>query len=123
MKNCHLTKNKGRKNKIMRISQYLHIDERLKSFRINANMTQRNMAMKLGLSYSTYSNYENGYSEPPIEIIQKFCFIIGINEETFFGFPIVHSDKKLKKNLETNKEIQCFSVIYIDGSIDVFRKI
>ena len=31
------------------------------------------MAFKLSVSNSAYSNYENGYSEPPAEIIIKFC--------------------------------------------------
>lgn len=33
---------------------------------------------KLALSNSSYSNYENGYSEPPAEIIIKFCDILKI---------------------------------------------
>lgn len=72
----------------MRIAHYLHIDKRLKSFRIGADMSQKEMAAKLELSVPTYSNYENGYSEPPMEIIQKFCSIIGINEDLFFGFTV-----------------------------------
>lgn len=107
----------------MRISQYLCIDKRLKSFRRDKGITQRDMALKLGLSYSRYSNYENGYSEPPVEVIQKFCSIIGINEEVFFGFTITHSKKNFKEELKQNKEIQSFSVTYTDGSIDIFKKI
>ena len=73
----------------MRISHYLRIDKRLKSFRIDADMSQKEMAAKLNLSVPTYSNYENGYSEPPIEIIQKFCSILDIDENTFFGFTVM----------------------------------
>ena len=32
----------------------------------------------LNVSRATYSNYENGYSEPPAEIIIKFCDILKI---------------------------------------------
>ncbi len=72
----------------MRIAHYLHIDKRLKSFRTGADMSQKEMATKLGLSVPTYSNYENGYSEPPVEVIQKFCSVIGIEEDLFFGFTV-----------------------------------
>ena len=68
----------------MRIAHYLHVDKRLKSFRIGADISQKEMAAKLELSVPTYSNYENGYSEPPMEVIQKFCAIIGIKEDLFF---------------------------------------
>ncbi|MBQ4058169.1 MAG: helix-turn-helix transcriptional regulator [Lachnospiraceae bacterium] len=46
----------------MRISQYLHLDKRLKSLRIGADISQKKMAQMLNLSVPTYSNYENGYS-------------------------------------------------------------
>lgn len=72
----------------MRIAHYLHVDKRLKSFRMGADMSQKEMAAKLELSVPTYSNYENGYSEPPMEVIQKFCSIIGIKEDLFFGYTI-----------------------------------
>ncbi len=111
------------KSKSMRIAQYLQVKERLKSIRINADISQKEMAAKLDLSVPSYSNYENGYTEPPIEVIQKFCSIIGITEETFFGFAITYPKKDMKEDLKINKEIQCFSVTYTDGSMDVFEKI
>ena len=76
----------------MRIAHYLHVDKRLKSFRVGADMSQKEMAAKLELSVPTYSNYENGYSEPPVEVIQKFCSIIGIDEDLFFGFTVTRED-------------------------------
>lgn len=39
----------------------------MKSFRIGADISKKEMAAKLELSVPTYSNYENGYSEPPLE--------------------------------------------------------
>jgi transcriptional regulator with XRE-family HTH domain len=76
----------------MRIAHYLHVDKRLKSFRMGADMSQKEMAAKLELSVPTYSNYENGYSEPPVEVIQKFCSIIGIDEDLFFGFTVTRQN-------------------------------
>ena len=71
---------------IMRISHYLEIDSKLKSLRQEAKISQKEMASKLGLSVPSYSNYENGYSEPPMEIIESFCGILGLSLDSFFGF-------------------------------------
>lgn len=70
----------------MRISHYLEIDKKLKNLRQSAGISQKDMAAKLNLSVPSYSNYENGYSEAPMEIIEKFCSIIGITLDNFFGF-------------------------------------
>lgn len=57
----------------MRLSEYLEINKKLKEARIRSGFTQGQMAKKLGLSNSAYSNYENGYSEPPVEVLMAFC--------------------------------------------------
>lgn len=54
------------------------IGKRLKQARTNAGINQREMSSKLSLSNSSYSNYENRYSEPPVETILKFRDILGI---------------------------------------------
>lgn len=54
------------------------IGKRMKQARTNAGINQRDMSVKLALTNSSYSNYENGYSEPPVETILKFCDILGI---------------------------------------------
>lgn len=72
----------------MRIGEYLEIGNKMKTARMNVAINQRSMAKKLQLTYSTYSNYENGYSEPPMEVIIKFCDIIGISIEDLFGMKL-----------------------------------
>ena len=62
----------------MRLGEYFEIGKRMKQARTNAGINQRDMSAKLSLTNSSYSNYENGYSEPPVEIILKFCDILGI---------------------------------------------
>lgn len=90
----------------MRIAHYLHVDKRLKSFRMGADISQKEMAAKLELSVPTYSNYENGYSEPPMEVIQKFCSILGIKEDLFFGYTI-----KPKEDISINTYSDILKVI------------
>lgn len=62
----------------MRLGEYFEIGKRMKQARTNVGINQRDMSAKLSLTNSSYSNYENGYSEPPVEIILKFCEILGI---------------------------------------------
>lgn len=61
----------------MGINEYIRIGEKIKQTRISAGLSQKEMAQKLGLSISTYSNYENGHREPPLEIIKAICDIVG----------------------------------------------
>nr|WP_308658277.1 helix-turn-helix transcriptional regulator [uncultured Agathobacter sp.] len=75
----------------MRLGEYLEIGKKIKAARTNAGINQRDMAVKLGITNSTYSNYENVYSEPPVEIILKFCEIIGISFEDLLGQKVATS--------------------------------
>lgn len=75
----------------MRLGEYLEIGKKIKAARTNAGINQRDMAVKLGITNSTYSNYENVYSEPPVAIILKFCEIIGISFEDLLGQKVATS--------------------------------
>jgi len=53
--------------------------DRLKEARINAGLTQEQLAQKLGIGKSTLSGYENGNREPAIATITKILKILGID--------------------------------------------
>ena len=72
----------------MKLSEYLEVGKKMKTARTNAAVSQRDMAKKLGLSNSAYSNYENGYSEPPAEITVKFCDVLKITMEQLLGLSV-----------------------------------
>lgn len=69
----------------MRINEYLKVGTTIKELRIAKGMTQREMANKLGLSFSTYSNYENNYREPKFEIIEKVAEILDVTIDYIIG--------------------------------------
>ncbi len=69
----------------MGINELIKIGSRIKSYRKDSGMSQREMADKLGLSYSTYSNYENNYREPPAEIISRICDILKVDLPDLVG--------------------------------------
>ncbi|MCQ2088273.1 MAG: helix-turn-helix transcriptional regulator [Bacilli bacterium] len=86
----------------MRISHYLELDKKMKNLRVSSGMSQKDMAAKLDLSVPSYSNYENGYSEPPMEILQKFCEILNVSVSDLFGFNV---PANTKTNLRTYSDI------------------
>ena len=47
------------------------IAENIKSLRIENNLTQNELALKLNVSLKTISHWESGYTEPSIMIIKK----------------------------------------------------
>ena len=72
----------------MQLSEYLEVGKKTKTARANAGMIQRDMAIKLSVSNSAYSNYENGYGEPPAEIIIKFCDVLDITLENLLELKV-----------------------------------
>lgn len=100
----------------MRISHYLELDKKLKSLRNASGMSQKDMAAKLGLSVPSYSNYENGYSEPPIEIIQQFCEILNISISDLFGFNV---PSNTNTNLKTYSDILRLILIFKKAGLPV----
>ena len=49
--------------------------EKLKQIRINNGLTQKEIAIKLKISRSTYNNYEQGVAEPDILTLKKIADI------------------------------------------------
>lgn len=72
----------------MRLGEYLEVGKKMKLARTTGNISQKKMAELLSLSSSAYSNYENGYSEPPAEIILQFCNILHISLSDLLAMPV-----------------------------------
>lgn len=55
--------------------------ENLKNARKFANLTQRQVAFKLGVVESCYANWEQGRTEPSIEMIRNLCAILNVTTD------------------------------------------
>lgn len=53
--------------------------EKLKEIRKNKKFTQKDVAQKLNISQQTYSDYENGKSEPNIDVLKKLSKLFNIS--------------------------------------------
>lgn len=54
------------------------IGRRLKNARLNAHMTQADVAKYLGITYQAISNYERGITRVDVETLGKLCQFYGI---------------------------------------------
>ncbi len=68
----------------------MSIGSKIKQMRKRAQMTQAQLAEKLGISPSAVGMYEQDRREPDSRILGKLCEIFGISGDYFIGSP---SDK------------------------------
>lgn len=61
--------------------------ENLKDARINAGLSQKEVADQLGVAKSSYSLYESGKREPDVDKIKKLTQILGVSSDTLLGLP------------------------------------
>jgi Predicted transcriptional regulators len=60
----------------MGLNEFIRIGSRIKNIRKEKGFTQREMAKRLDLPFSTYSNYENDNREPSFEILNRIAKIL-----------------------------------------------
>jgi len=58
---------------------------RLRELREEERMTQPQLAKMIGVNYRTIGHWENGYSEPDFEAIEKLCKIFGVTADYLLG--------------------------------------
>lgn len=77
------------------------LSKRIKSLRNDLNLTQEDLAKKLGLNNkSSIANYESGYSIPSDEIKLKMCEVFGCTMDYLMG----NSENKTQTSLEDIKK-------------------
>lgn len=81
----------------------MKLNEKLKSFRIERGLSQRELAKKIGISVPTLQKYEYGTLNLKTEIIIKLCDIFNISLDEFI--------KKVELNEEEKKEITLFESV------------
>ena len=72
---------------------------RLKLLRVERDLTQADVAKSIGISRSTYSNIENGKSNPDFKtlVLLVSFFKIPANE-IFFDLNVVYKQQKITSN-------------------------
>ncbi|MGO5593408.1 helix-turn-helix domain-containing protein [Acidaminococcus sp. HCP3S3_G9_1] len=67
--------------------------ENLRYYREKAGLTAKELASKLGISYTTYLNYENIASEPRYSMLLKICHILGKSPNDLLGYTGSENDR------------------------------
>ena len=98
----------------MGINQYIKIGTRIKEARLAKKIPQE-MARRLSLSVSTYSNYENNYREPKLDLIHKICNELDISLDELLGTSTMNpelgekiSEQLLKHDISIVKKIKWY---------------
>lgn len=79
---------------------------KIKEFRKAKGLTQQEMAKKLGLALSTYTNYENGYRQIPNNILVQLESMMGLSASV-----ILNANTSTEQNEINNGIIQFLSKI------------
>lgn len=79
---------------------------KIKEFRKAKGLTQQEMAKKLGLALSTYTNYENGYRQIPNNILVQLESMMGLSASV-----ILNASTSTEQNEINNGIIQFLSKI------------
>lgn len=59
--------------------------ERLKLIRIESGLTQKNVYTMLSVSANCYASYEQGRTEPNIEMLKQLCKIFDVSADYLLG--------------------------------------
>jgi transcriptional regulator with XRE-family HTH domain len=63
----------------MGINEFINIGSKIKQKRIEMGISQKDMAFKIDIPVSTYSNYENNYREPNGRILSRILSALDTN--------------------------------------------
>lgn len=87
----------------------MQFKERLKSIRIEKNLTQKQVYTKLGVSPNCYASYEQGRTEPNIETIKQLCYIFQVSSDYLLGLEDDYGQKNYIEESFNNSNINSFN--------------
>lgn len=61
--------------------------QKLRKLREDRNLTQQDIADRLGVKQQQYSNYERGLQELPIEHLVTLCLFYGVSANYILSLP------------------------------------
>lgn len=71
--------------------------EKLKRLRVNAFMTQKQMAVKFNMTQQGYGGLENGLTKFSAKKVEKICKIFNVSSEEFLTLPTKQRKINVKK--------------------------
>ena len=63
----------------MGLNEYIQVGNRIKEIRKSKGLSQREVAKRLNMAFSTYSNYENNNREPNFETLKRIADVLDVS--------------------------------------------
>lgn len=63
----------------------LDMGRRLRLARQNLNLTQKELADKVGMGNRNYSKYESGWTYPPPHVLARLCEVLDVSSDYLLG--------------------------------------
>lgn len=60
---------------------------RLRELREDRDLRQQDLADMLNVNQNTYSNYENGKTEPPYDVLRQLCLFYNVSADYILELP------------------------------------
>ncbi len=76
------------------------IGEKIKAFRLDAGLSQTQLAQKLGISSQAVSKWETNFSQPDITLLPEIASLFGVPIDDLFGYTREKMYAKIEKRLE-----------------------
>lgn len=75
----------------------MYYNEKIAYERDRQNITQKEMASRLGIKQQQYSRYEKGINVMPVTYLPKICKILNVSADYILGLSNIRNNKKLSK--------------------------
>lgn len=94
--------------------QLVNMGEKLKALRIEKNLTQKQVADRIGLAISAVSSYESGTRFPSYDVLVKLARIFHVSIDYLLG---MDENRNIDVNGLSNEEIEIISQL-----VEMFRQ-
>lgn len=97
------------------VIRIMEIGEKIKAARISANMTQAELAEKLGIAYQNIGQIESGKRKPKLETVVKIAYALGCRFEDLVGLETFNTGAEFDecwKALEEKSNRESVTVIH-----------
>jgi len=86
------------------------LNENLRALRKKMQLTQDELAQKLGIKRSLIGAYEEGRAEPRAELLQKMASLFGVSMEALIGTDLTKPDSKSSTTYTRGREVLVVTV-------------
>ena len=101
----------------------LNIGENIRRLRRDADLTQEQLAEKLGVSYQSVSRWENGTTYPDMEILPVLSGLFGVTVDDLLGCDTQRHDERLEKRINEYEKMCDSPDTTVDDILPLIREL